>query len=382
VQPVVVASSSAQPQPTGVSVSTSEWVPVHVLLGCAQRDATRLEMAPTEHVRIADATFRSRCLPGGDVWHWGLERIGLARPANNSDDDDHDGEEKGGGGGGDDGSSNVGAEAEECCGRRLPGADEIAGLASFGRVFVGEFLSTRDLAALQSANITHVIQAGDFGAPPFPAALCYATVPIDDYYTAPIGDHFDAAVVFAHACLVRQQRRRKQPGGVLIHCAAGVSRSASIAAALVLALGAADTGEAAINLVAASRTGTCPNPGFRATLDRYLAAGVTALSAVDSESPRVASTVRFACRRCRIALFTPGDIVASAGAGNAVVGSANVDTGNGAAEIRAACGPGWVAAIAAGAQALCPKCGSKIGRGLADGSGVSVPYSRVDRRLR
>jgi hypothetical protein len=103
---------------------------------------------------------------------------------------------------------------------------------------------------------------------------------------------------------------------------------------------------------------------------------------VDSESPRVASTVRFACRRCRIALFTPGDIVASAGAGNAVVGSANVDTDNGAAEIRAACGPGWVAAIAAGAQALCPKCGSKIGRGLADGSGVSVPYSRVDRRLR
>ena len=53
---------------------------------------------------------------------------------------------------------------------------------------------------------------------------------------------------------------------VLVHCAAGVSRSAALVAACLLAEGRQPTAAAALVAVAAAHPGADPNPGFRAQL--------------------------------------------------------------------------------------------------------------------
>lgn len=82
----------------------------------------------------------------------------------------------------------------------------------------------------------------------------YLGLPISDIPTFPIHIYFDQAAEF-----IRQQRERGR--SVLIHCRAGVSRSATIAAVYFMRMGNM-TPRAALRHIKECRQIICPNIGF------------------------------------------------------------------------------------------------------------------------
>lgn len=94
------------------------------------------------------------------------------------------------------------------------------------------------------------------------AVPAYGSFPVLDA-TAPPPAQLAAAVAW-----LREQTRR---GPVYLHCALGHGRSATVAAAYLLATGAAPTPEAALASLQAVRPGVALNPAQRGALHRYAA---------------------------------------------------------------------------------------------------------------
>jgi dual specificity phosphatase 12 len=90
---------------------------------------------------------------------------------------------------------------------------------------------------------------------------------IDDEPGAPIYSHFDHAHRIIRNALTKGNR-------VLVHCAAGVSRSVSLVAAYLI-IEKSMTADAALRLIRSNRVNANPNDGFRkqlALLERMVAA--------------------------------------------------------------------------------------------------------------
>ncbi len=94
------------------------------------------------------------------------------------------------------------------------------------RLYLGNLKAAQDARALREAGITHILQVGEGIAPSHPKQFVYKEIHIGDTANAQIIRHFPSAISFM------QEGVRK--GGVLVHCYAGVSRSATCVLAYLM----------------------------------------------------------------------------------------------------------------------------------------------------
>jgi len=113
-------------------------------------------------------------------------------------------------------------------------------------------------------GITHMVSVMEHTPTTMPDVVRHI-VPIADRWNADILNHLDGTTEFIRSALAENEENR-----VLVHCLQGISRSATVVCAYVIAQ-AADgmTAAEAIDLVRAKRSIICPNDGFRAQLAVY-----------------------------------------------------------------------------------------------------------------
>lgn len=130
-------------------------------------------------------------------------------------------------------------------------------------VFIGGYRAAADPAHVKALGVTHILKlfADD---PSYPGGrhrhpgVTYHVVSADDVADFPLDQHFAA-------CLQFIQRAIREGGKILVHCHAGISRSATV----VLLHLMVDSGlplDAAFARLRAARPIVNPNPGFWAML--------------------------------------------------------------------------------------------------------------------
>ncbi|KAG1653782.1 hypothetical protein FOA52_007589 [Chlamydomonas sp. UWO 241] len=134
--------------------------------------------------------------------------------------------------------------------------------------------------ALEEAGITHVLQVADGLQPTHPGAFTYMAVRVADTPSDDIVAHFPHVFPFIDAAL--QQGK----GGVLVHCVAGVSRSASVLIGYLMARQQLAYGTA-FRMVHAARPWVMPNLGFQA---RFAADRGQMITIVSAYSPTEAAS--------------------------------------------------------------------------------------------
>jgi atypical dual specificity phosphatase len=128
------------------------------------------------------------------------------------------------------------------------------------RIHLGS-LGAADPGNLLTKGLTHVVNTlGQHQEPARGIGARYFTVSFGDVATVPIGRYFKRVVAWIDAALAASPDHR-----VLVHCAAGVSRSASLCIAFVMWKERLRVAEA-YELVQSKRTIIDPNEGFREQL--------------------------------------------------------------------------------------------------------------------
>lgn len=142
--------------------------------------------------------------------------------------------------------------------RRPRPLDEIA-----PGLFLGPLPFASDREAFAAAGIRAVLDlTAEFGETDFARTLpAYRVVPLLDA-TAPSAAQFEDAVAWCTARLAE--------GPVYVHCAAGRGRSAIVVAAVLIALGHADSADAADARVRERRPSVHPNAEQRAALHAWV----------------------------------------------------------------------------------------------------------------
>lgn len=121
-----------------------------------------------------------------------------------------------------------------------------------------------DVVQLTSLGITHVLSVLE-RAPTFPSTTPLRTlhVSISDYDGEDILTHLPATTSFIRGALAESTSNR-----VVVHCAMGISRSATVVIAYLIATSQMTPHEA-LAAVRAKRTIVRPNPGFMSQLHEY-----------------------------------------------------------------------------------------------------------------
>ena len=94
------------------------------------------------------------------------------------------------------------------------------------RLYLGNLKGASDLNALKAVGITHVLQVASGMKPYFPKDLKYKVISVMDTSSVSLIRHFPAAISFI--------KEGMAAGGVMVHCYAGVSRSASCVIAYLM----------------------------------------------------------------------------------------------------------------------------------------------------
>lgn len=132
------------------------------------------------------------------------------------------------------------------------------------QLFVGAFMSEQNKEELDRKKMTHILQVGDNLTRSYEGAFEYKTITIADSESANLLAHF-------RECFSFIEEAKNAGGGtgcVLVHCFAGISRSATVCIGylmwkLSLSLGAA------YSLVESARSCAQPNEGFRRQLEIF-----------------------------------------------------------------------------------------------------------------
>jgi len=122
-----------------------------------------------------------------------------------------------------------------------------------GRLFVSNLGAAQDPQILADRKISFVINASKARAYRALPGVTTLTVSIDDDPDADIAAHFARCIDFALPVL-------NSGHALLVHCAAGISRSVTIAAMLLIIHGM--TAQSALQLLRKQRPCANPNPGF------------------------------------------------------------------------------------------------------------------------
>ncbi|KAL8970682.1 MAG: hypothetical protein Q9183_001401 [Haloplaca sp. 2 TL-2023] len=130
-------------------------------------------------------------------------------------------------------------------------------------LYIGGLFTLKRKEALKTANITHVLSVLTL---PLDAALFegyqQSIIDLDDDEDADIIQHFPASNAFIREAL-------RGGGGVLVHCAMGKSRSATLIIAYLLSNQISQTPNEALLLLRQARPMAEPNPGFWSQLELY-----------------------------------------------------------------------------------------------------------------
>jgi len=115
--------------------------------------------------------------------------------------------------------------------------------------------------ALQAAGITHILTVASGHPPKFPSTFKYKVIKVLDAPSTNLRGKFDSCIKFI--------RKVDECGGkVLVHCFAGVSRSATVVVAYLMKEKGMRMGKA-LRYVKEKRTFVNPNDGFRRQLKQY-----------------------------------------------------------------------------------------------------------------
>lgn len=127
-------------------------------------------------------------------------------------------------------------------------------------MFIGSIGTASNLKELKKAGITHIVTCLDFKYQPFEDHFQYLHVPVLDTASADIGSYFQKALDFFEKSLDENKESK-----VFIHCFAGVSRSSTVAAALLISIEKINRDKALVKLKTC-RPKVNPNQGFLASL--------------------------------------------------------------------------------------------------------------------
>ena len=94
-------------------------------------------------------------------------------------------------------------------------------------LYIGSFADAKSKKFLQQSRITHVLSAAWELNPAFPGQYEYLHIKMSDKPTFDLNLHLDCALEFIQNAL-------NNDGRVLVHCYAGISRSASIVVAYLI----------------------------------------------------------------------------------------------------------------------------------------------------
>ncbi|PIL24663.1 hypothetical protein GSI_12547 [Ganoderma sinense ZZ0214-1] len=137
---------------------------------------------------------------------------------------------------------------------------------------------------LVAIGVTHIVSILE-RRPKYPAALKKQLktlhIPLQDGETADILQHFDTTTAFIKSAL--EDKRNT----VLVHCAMGISRSATVVSAYLVATTSMQPHEA-IEFVQSKREIVSPNLAFRRQLDAYASPPASASSRATSGPRRSA----------------------------------------------------------------------------------------------
>ncbi|KAK6526550.1 hypothetical protein TWF694_005132 [Orbilia ellipsospora] len=131
------------------------------------------------------------------------------------------------------------------------------------RLYLTDILVAGNWAALGHLGITHVVSVVEI-APIIPGSISHLHICIADLPICNIEKHFPETSEFIYKALSQENTK------VLVHCLGGLSRSASVVCAYLIAAKGC-TAEEAIDYVHSCRRVTHPNAGFRKQLEDYAA---------------------------------------------------------------------------------------------------------------
>ncbi|TNV75500.1 hypothetical protein FGO68_gene8845 [Halteria grandinella] len=126
-------------------------------------------------------------------------------------------------------------------------------------IYLGPEGSAIDLPYLQSLNIDRIVAAATYVVIKFPSELEYMHLHLDDSPQEDLMPHFEPVIAFI---------QKRPESNVLVHCASGISRSASFVIAYVMktrGLGYQEGWE----FVMSKRSIVYPNAGFKQQLIKY-----------------------------------------------------------------------------------------------------------------
>eukprot|EP01113_Clastostelium_recurvatum_P001728 TRINITY_DN1070_c0_g1_i2.p1 TRINITY_DN1070_c0_g1~~TRINITY_DN1070_c0_g1_i2.p1 ORF type:complete len:241 (+),score=42.91 TRINITY_DN1070_c0_g1_i2:57-779(+) len=149
-------------------------------------------------------------------------------------------------------------DCEDCYSENKFDANEIIPKS---RIYVGSQTAALSLSSLYDRSITHILTIARAIVPPFPSQFTYKIVHVADIETQDLTRFFDECFDFINQGLAKG-------GSVLIHCAAGQSRSATIAIAYLMKT-YKYTYASALRQLQSQRRCVAPNKGFIAQLQQY-----------------------------------------------------------------------------------------------------------------
>ncbi|KAH3764342.1 Leucine-rich repeat protein SHOC-2 [Pelomyxa schiedti] len=142
-----------------------------------------------------------------------------------------------------------------------PYVDEVDADQILPNLWLGSLFSSDEKNFLLRKNVTHVIMVLPVENVPYPKLFNYLVLPVDDQEETNLLDHFSVCHKFIDEALDASK-------GALVHCAAGVSRSATIVISYVMYKKNIGL-EEALCFVAALRPVVQPNLGFINQLKQF-----------------------------------------------------------------------------------------------------------------
>lgn len=127
-------------------------------------------------------------------------------------------------------------------------------------VYLGSYRSACNRNGLKAKGITHILSVANL-RPHFPDLFTYKIIDVEDVESAMLKPYFEECIKYISAAL-------KAKGHVLVHCSAGVSRSASVCIAYLMNKKHM-TCDAALQHIKSLRPVVSPNSGFIEQLKAY-----------------------------------------------------------------------------------------------------------------